>query len=346
MTPSSPSARQHADVLLRLARASVKDSGQASVARLQRELGLGHSISAALIDCLAEEGTLQTAYGTRPLRLHPRYVAQNVRDVSQSPRTRYVNRLVALALFFFECHEEGHCGHSKIPGLLSPVPAVTCTTLRDLFLTRWFGHDKLLLTEAALAFHAWLTECGYVTFDDGGMLEAIMVACAEHERVPLTGLLPAQIVDRSHLRLARCYRHMLSDGVGAHSRVFEWYVAGDLVPRGASSERQLHGAGAGSHAEHVVPCAFVRDTALRWLEQGRPLEDVVLMTKRCLVVVNITEEQRSMLDDGPDSLRDSMPQGWDIGTGCVYERLHDKGITFTPASAVDCVCQYPAPQPA
>lgn len=338
-----PSAQSSADALLELARASVQATGSGSVARLQQDLGLGYGIAAALADRLEAEGTLLSAHGDRPRMLHPRFLRQRVRDVSGALRPRYVNRLVALALFFFECHEEGHVGDSRIPALLSPVQGIPMQTLRDLFLTRWYGAEKLSLVQAATAFHVHLVDAGLTDLTESGMLDAIAVACVQHARSPVFQLTREQRIDRAHLRLARFYRHMLADGVDRHSRVAEYLVPADHVTRGVSTMRAKHGVAAGAHQEHVVPCAFIRNTALHYFGEGRSLDDVAQMTRRFLAVVDITEDERARLDDGPKALRDVMPVSWDPDAGCIYARLHEKGIVFLSGGSTECTCR---PQPA
>lgn len=339
MHPIPHSAHPPADALLDLARTSVKITGSGSVARLQQDLGLGYAIAAALADCLEAEGTLLAPHGDRPRTLHPRFLRQHLRDVSAAPRTRYVNRLVALALFFFECHEEGHDGHSRIPVLLSPVPGLSMTELRSLFLGRWYRAEQCTLVRAALAFHAHLVDTGLTDLTDPGMEDAIAVACVPHARAPATHLTRAERIDRAHLRLARCYRHMLADGVPQESRVIDWYVPAEFVARGTSLQRSLHGVADGTHEEHVVPCAFIRATALHYLGEGRSLDDVVQMTKRCLTIVGITQSECDRLDTGSASLRDLMPSSWSAATGCIYARLHVKEIAFTPPADTPCSCQ-------
>jgi hypothetical protein len=339
-----PNAEASALALLDLARASVKATGSGSVARLQQDLGLSYGIAAALADSLEAEGTLLPPHGDRPRMLHPRFLRQHVRDVSAAPRARYVNRMVALALFFFECHEEGHVGHSRIPGLLSPVTGLSMKVMRDFFLARCYRDQQLSLGQAALAFHSHRVEAGLTDLDDVSMADAIAIACVPHARHPLTGLTREARIDRAHLRLARCYRHMLADGVGHQSRVSEWYVPDEFVARGVSAMRKARGICDGTHTEHVVPCAFMRETAFRCLREGGSLEDVTQMTKRFLTIVDITGYERGMLDDGPESLLDVMPTGWN--DGCIFARLHSKQIVFTPGPGFTCICHPDAPSTA
>ena len=333
-----PTAESSADALLDLARTSVKVTGSGSVARLQQDLGLGYAIASALADRLEDESTLLPPHGDRPRILHPRFLRQNVRDVSAAARPRYVNRLVALSLFFFECFEEGHIGDSRIPGLLSPVAGLSMQVMRDLFLVRWFRDEQLSMGQAALAFHAHLVDSGRADHTDGSIADAIAVACVQHARKPAMHLSHDDKIDRAHLRLARCYRHMLADGVDRESRVIEWYVPGEYVTRGISKMRRERSLAEGTHAEHVVPCAFIRDTALRYLSEGRSLDDVVQMTKRLLTIIDISEPERALLDDGANALRYVMPPAWDTVNGCIFARLHVKLIAFAPGSGFACAC--------
>ena len=115
---------QHAATLLNLARATVMQSQSGSIARLQQDLGIAHSIAAVLIDRLEQEGTLIAAFGPRQRALNPRFVCQEVRNISASERTVYPHRLVALALYFFECWEEGRLGDSRAADAISPTSAL------------------------------------------------------------------------------------------------------------------------------------------------------------------------------------------------------------------------------
>ncbi len=270
--------------------------------------------------------------------LHPRFRQQTVRDVSAAARPRYVNRLVALALFYFECFEEGHAGDSRIPKLLSPVAGVTVETLRAFFLGRCYRDEGMSLAQAALAFHAHLLDAGLTDLTEAAMLEAIAVACVPYARKLVRQLTQEERIDRAHLRLARCYRHMLADGVDRESRVIEWYVPAEFVARGISKMRQACGLADGAHTEHVVPCAFIRDTALRYLNEGRSLDEVVRMTRRFLTIVDITGSERAKLDDGAQALRQVMPAAWDVDSGCIYARLHAKQIDFAPPAKFACDC--------
>jgi hypothetical protein len=332
-----PTAESSADALLDHARASVKVTGSGSVSRLQQDLGLGYGIASVLADSLEEEGTLLAPHGDRPRMLHPRFLRQHVRDVSAAARPRYVNRLVALSLFFFECYEEGHVGDSRIPGLLSPVAGLPVRVMRDLFLVRWYGDQQLSMGQAALAFHAHLVDSGRTELAEAGIADSIALACVQHARKPISHLSKEDRIDRAHLRLARCYRHMLSDGVGRESRVIEWYVPNEYVARGVSRTRSERGLAEGAHEEHVVPCAFIRDTALRYLSEGCSLDDVVRMTKRLLTIIDITELERALLDDGADALRHVMPSAWDPVNGCIFARLHVKLIALSNRG-IACAC--------
>ena len=338
MNAMLPAAHVAADALLGLARASVHVTGSGSVARLQQDLGLGFALASALALRLEDEGTLLPAHGERARMLHPRFQQQTVRDVSAAPRPRYVNRLVALALFYFECFEEGHAGDSRIPKLLSPVTGVTVKTLRALFLARWYRDEGMSLVQAALAFHAHLVDAGLTDLTEAAMREAIAVACVPYARKFVQQLTLEERIDRAHLRLARCYRHMLADGINRESRVIEWYVPAQFVARGISTMRQACGLADGAHTEHVVPCAFIRDTALRYLDEGRSLDEVVRMTRRFLAIVDITGSERAKLDDGAQALRHVMPAAWDVDSGCIYARLHAKQIDFAPPVKFACDC--------
>jgi hypothetical protein len=331
---------QHAEELLKLARASVMQSQSGSIARLQQDLGLGHSIAAALIDRLEHDGTLMAAFGPRQRSLHPRFVCQHVRNVSASERPAYASRIVALALFFFECWEEGRRGDSRAANAISPTPTLDFAEMRTLFLDGWFGTHRMSLEQAALALHDHLALSGRTSLTDCAIGEAIANGCIPFAREPVFSFSDEECTDRAHLRLARYYRQMLSDGVNRDSRAIEWFVAPAYFPHGVSDAiRYSSDMSVGRHPEHVVPCAYIRDLALRYLEEQRSLDEVVQMTRRCLAIVTVTNAEWHRLDRGEDALLDRMPDGWNEQSGCIYERLHVKGIAFL-ANDRPCKCGH------
>lgn len=251
---------------------------------------------------------------------------------------QYANRIVALSLFFLECFEEGDVGHSSIPGLLSPVTGPTLSGLRDLFLVRWYRDETMSLEQAAFAFHAYAVIFGQPRFGEIDASHAITAACTMYVREPVLHLSEEDRIVRAHLRLARCYQHMLNDGVEHQSRVVDWFVPSKYFGRGISQMRSTRGLAEGTHAEHVVPCAFIRNTALRYLLEGRALADVARMTRRLLTIVDITKAEQKLLDNGADSLRDRMPMDWDVERGCIFERLHARSISIKPDEGFACAC--------
>lgn len=331
---------QHAEELLKLARASVMQSQSGSIARLQQDLGLAHSIASALIDRLEQDGTLMAAFGPRQRSLNPRFVRQHVRDTSGSERTAYPSRIVALALFFFECWEENRRGHSRAANAICPTPLLGFAEMRTLFLDGWFGTHRMSLEQAALALHDHLVRTGRTSLIDCAIGEAIANGCIPFARVPVFAFSDEECVDRAHLRLARYYRQMLSDGVVRDSRAIEWFVAPAYLPQGISDAVSFASdASAGRHPEHVVPCAYIRDLALRYLEEQRSLDEVVQMTRRCLAIVTVNNAEWHRLDRGADALLDRMVDGWNEQSGCIYERLHSKGIAFQ-ANDRPCTCGH------
>jgi hypothetical protein len=123
----------------------------------------------------------------------------------------------------------------------------------------------------------------------------------------------------------------------AHSRIVELFVPEDLVPHGI-------GNNGGGHREHVVPCVYLLEQSKIRFEAGHTMQQVVQFLKRCLVIVNITEEEQRNLDGskarGGRGLKNRMPNNWDPESGCIYQRLHDAEIKFDPPEGEHvCLCE-------
>lgn len=125
------------------------------------------------------------------------------------------------------------------------------------------------------------------------------------------------------------YRQMFGDGVNRDTRVPDYFILREFIPQGRSREGT-------QHPEHVVPCAVLRDTAIRYFEQGRSLNQVVKMLERWLVIVWISPPEKARLDTGTQALKDRMPTGWNEESDCMYQRLHDKNIAFILPAARPC----------
>jgi hypothetical protein len=122
---------------------------------------------------------------------------------------------------------------------------------------------------------------------------------------------------------------MHAENAGRHSRVPEFFIPVNRIPRGQSHSRT-------EHPEHVVPCAAIREYCLNYFEEGRSLDEVVKLIRRLLVIVDISIDEWRKLDEGSSALKDIMPPGWDLETGCIFARLHWANITFDAPPGFAC----------
>ena len=259
----------------------------------------------------------------------------------------YINRIVQTTNFFFETNEEGTGGGStKIIGLIKPHPSIGNVELRNFVLNDLFRKRMLTLTEAALELTTWLRLRGIAILAIENEDSKIRLACQPYERPASKFIEPAEIVDRAYLRLARYIRQMQTTDVGKHSRVFDFFIPAEAILRG----RSRNATPMNSHPEHVVPCAYIRDFCLKFFGTANindevavvdaSLNEIVPIIRRLLTIVEISQEERILLDEGPNALKDRMPANWDIEAGCIFERLHRNNIAFDllPAPIVTTAC--------
>ncbi len=294
-------------------------------------LRLPYGSAKALIAHFEHEGLVLPAWPGRERMLHPRYLRMHVRVVAASVRTVYIRRVAETALFFFEMYEEKNSGDTRAINLIKPNSSVDFAELRQIFLTEWYRSEHMSLTDAALSFHRWLQGRDLAPKDNDGIETAIRTEFLVHERHPFFAYDENARRDRAFVRLARYYRQMLSEGMSQHTRVPDFFIPVGFIPHGRSH------AGIG-HREHVVPCAILRETAIRYFQEERSLDDVVKMLKKWLVIVRIRKDERDLLDKGDAPLKHRMPPDWNEEIGCIYARLHEKGIAFDSPVKRPCCC--------
>jgi hypothetical protein len=328
MPDHAPDPRQ-ADELAR-ARATVIRTQNPGVAALQRHLRLGFSAATGLAGQLQREGVLLCPWPGRAPGLHPDYRRVHVRSVKNDARLNYIERIVQLALFFFELAEEDGNGDSRLIAAQLPGAGLDWAEVRARFRETWYGSAPLSLTGAALAFHDWACARGAGPADLGAVEAGIRAGCLPYERPFEPVPDPARRLERAYLRLARFYRRMLREDLSRHTRVADWFVPIAQAP-------QNHGQ-PGQHPEHVVPCSVMRDAAAACFEDHWSIHDVAGLLRRWLVVIWIDDEDRRLLDHGIHHLKHRMPDGWNGAADCVYARLHARGIAFAPAAGHPCTC--------
>jgi hypothetical protein len=301
-----------------------------SIAALQARMNLGYSAATALISQLQKERVILCSWPERQPGIHPDHRRVNVQEIHGDRRLNYIERVVHLALFYFELTEEDTDGHSELVRSTLPASRLNWSEVQTLFRNDWYGSQRLSLTDAALIFHRWLLDQGATPETLGGVEAGIRGGCLPYERLfePVSD--PQVCLDRAYVRLARFYRRMLREDITRDSRAAEWFVSNSLVPQNNGSR--------GQHPEHVVPCAVLRDIAIECFADQWSVHQVAALLRSWLVVIWIDKTQSELLDHGENSLRDRMPADWNPTTGCLYARLHDKGIQFSPASGYPCQC--------
>jgi hypothetical protein len=315
--------------LLDLAREAVFRSRDPRVSRLQRDLRLPYSDAIDLIGKLEQEGIVIRPFGNGEPILHADYQRKMLRVASNGTRLAFVRRLVATALFFFEMAEETSNGHSRFFNAIKPHPKIRLTAARDFFLNKHYCYG-LGLTDAALAFNEWLAEQSLVPEYCNLIESAIRTECQPYER-QFEHIQSDEIkLQRAYMRLARFYQLMYCEGGSFHSRVPDWTLAQD-TPQSVASNGQ-------SHPEHIVPCAVIGRTAMQLYTQDASVHDVARVIRKLLAIIWITQDEKDALDNGAGNWRDVMPPGWHFDQGCIYDRLHQKSVVFTPIESHPCTC--------
>ena len=266
-------------------------------------------------------------------------------------RYRALSRIVHLAAFLVEREEEGGApGRGDTQALDWMAPAgMSAQDARD-FQHQVIRPAQLSPSRAALALRAHLAA--------RGMAAALLPTDAEivDASAPLerafgcvaAGELASRL-DRAVVRGVRYIWQIRTIEATQHSRVFESFVPDALIPRGRSAALA---AGQAVHREHVVPCCelLVRCRgAFEQLPAPWPVvapqalvRDQADLVKSLLAIVEVTPREAGDMDAVH---KWSMPEGWQPGTGCAFERLHRWNVAFEmlPDSlqrhpAVRCAC--------
>jgi hypothetical protein len=241
----------------------------------------------------------------------------------------YVSRVSQTALFFWEMFEENQGGHTEAIKLLKPTPKLSNVQLRGFVLNDLYRTRGLALTEAAVQLAAWLERQNYAPKGAVNIESAIRAYCAPYERDMRVITDDNEVLERSFVRLARYYYLMHAEEAGRHTRVPDYFIPNNCIPRGRSHSGTVH-------PEHVVPCAAIREYCLKYFVEGRSLDEVVKLIRRLLVIVDVSIDEWKKLDEGPSALKDIMPPEWDLETGCIFARLHLAEIKFDPPPGFTC----------
>ncbi len=309
--------------LISQAMAIVIEEQSPSVALLQRRLRIGFNSAEGLMEALEALEVVTPRYdGIR--RLTACYEKPET-----ATRAAHVRKVFETARFFWEMWEENCDGHTLAIGFLKPTK-LSNTAVRDLVLGEFYRKRGFSMHDAAVGLAQWLQQN-----DDGPAFDPMMevdiaILCATATRAfePVSDV--EAIIQRSFVRVVRYIQQTRLDGKVADSRCFDYYPAAEHVPTG-------YGKNGGTHPEHVVPCAFLRDRCIARLGEGASVEDVAKEIRPFLAIVMINKHEWDKLDDSPASgglgLKKVMPSNWDFETGDRFARLHAAGIAFDPPAA-------------
>lgn len=298
-----------------------------SISLLQRHFFIDYNAALCLMDDLESNGVVTRLSADGRRKLTSRYAFPLITQDPMNERDKYVRRIFETALFFRDMYEENNDGSTIAIGLVKPIRGAKNSDVRKFVLYDLYRTCGLSLTEAALQLAAWQPNCQERLPYNVDSIEADLRAlCLEYER-DIRSVAGPELVERSFLRAARYILRMLTEGASAHSRIVEVFVPDAFVPRGAGK----NGPG---HREHVVPCVFLRDAGLDLFRKGASIDEVARFLRRYVVIVDISVPEQKYLDgsltSGGLGLKNSMPAGWDLQTGCIFQRLHDAAIKFDP----------------
>lgn len=313
------------------ARRAVVQSQDPSACALQGALRIGHTLARSLVAQLQAEGVILLPMQGRQQGLHPDYHRHVAQRIAGDERLCHVRQVVHAALLCFELDEEASNGDSGVLALHAP-PGSDWRILRAFFLQQCYGRQRLTLTAAALAYHAYLREQGLAPAECDGLPEAIEAECLPYERARVAIAAPSEKLARATIRLARYYLRSLNEDGSRHTRIAQFYIRDAIAPQNVRLSADQYG-------EHAVPCAVLRESAAAAFVGGACVREVADWIRRRMVVVWIAKDDAWRLDYEL-GLKDRMPPQWDTESGCCYDRFHVGRITFTPAPTHRCTCGH------
>lgn len=304
----------------------VTNHQDASVAFVQRKLGIGHA-QARLVMAQLELDGLVTPVTFAGFRLVAPPYRRRLDFSSVTAAQRHARLLRDLALFMTEVHEEGGEGDTRaIAALLHPRPAswrpVRQTALQVL---RDRPAAPIFAVASALAALTELAPSSTLTFQ-----AELQAACSEVERPLATLVSSDDLRERSYLRVVRYLEKRAMDGEMPDTQILMWLP--HAVPVGASHAfEQASGKG---HAEHVVPRRLLAHHCTLMLRDGVPAPQVARWMVPYLAIVNLTSDEANLIDHG-FGWETCMPPGWEFDRDSIFARLLQAQIPFQmPGSGV------------
>lgn len=319
--------------LLQQAKYLVISRQEASVSLLQRSLKLGHTQALNLMASLVAEDVVTPVNFAGFNMLSKNHVSGPVLAPG-TPRQKHIRLLRDMALYMLESHEEGHAGNSgSIKAILHPLHGLW-SDVRKVALAVLETHSSATVCDLAMELAAIPRLETIFSVED--VRDDLLRAC---QQVKLPLVLPEDNDEkrrRSYVRLVRYLEKRIVDGFGPDTGAFIHFPLD--VPLGFGEEFQKTGGKA--HHEHVVPRLLLASKCTEMLRSGIPPEQVARWVEPYVVMVKITPAEASILDhDLP--LKTSMPEGWEFGKGCIFQRLHDAEIAFTQPLRTACCLGAP-----
>lgn len=298
---------------------------RASVSLLQRHFRLGYADALFLMVQLASAGVVEEPNPAGRYHVALRRLLMRVEN--QPASVVHVRILRDLALYLLEHHgaESTQC----VSMLAAPYiygPDELREIVRGVLALK--PQNSLFAVASALASLPQMVK----RFPVSGIWHALQAECTRV--TPQLERLEDETAAR-HAELVHAMRYLersIMDDVDPPSRALDAFIHDDFLPQG----RALHVHDA--HGEHVVPSAFVQTKAMELLRYGIPADEIAEWIEPYMRVVWINKADANQLD-GPERLKETMPDGWKFGRDCTYARLHHTHIRFTPpAEGPGCAC--------
>lgn len=325
------------------------NTGEVSVANLQSCFKMQYSDALPLMNELELNG-LVTPVLPEGFRVLSSEHAQPIEVKAPTPKEIYARQVFETALYLVEtkiCKRGG--GNSVAWDQIKP----SNVTHRSVLMPYLDLIETVIPSDADINEQNLLIVCKWVaetegencltppfTFSDiGDELEhKCSWWCKVNVRV--TGE-PKEVYYHTGLMACARYLHRIySEGPslgGGWSRM-EIFVHHDLRAEGTSKKWEeqlaLHPE---KHLldqlEHVVPCAFIRDNALRLFSLGASIYQVASFIGRHMLTIRMLRTESEYLDrsveKGGLGLWTTMPKNWKFGDS-IFARLEEAKIEFTP----------------
>ena len=262
--------------ILRSAAADALEGRQIACAGLlQRQFKLGNASAQKLMALLEADGIVSA-----PRRDGRRLL------VSAPDLSIFAEQVFETALYFREMLDQENIGDTRAIRLLSPYH-ISAVKVRE-FTLGLYRHDGFSLKDAAIRLALWNPDGTAGKYSTEMLGVQIGLLFQEYEADVKSHPWPSDLVERAFYRLARYLHREWAQSVPGNSRVFEFFLPAESVPRGLSHRGK-------GHAEHVVPCQFLRKHCIDLFKAGVTVHDVARACRENLAIVDIHPEERGRI---------------------------------------------------